>query len=495
MAGQAFGVIGLEVMGRNIALNIERNGFPIAVYNRTYAKTEHFMQNEAKGKNAKAGKTIAEFVQLLERPRRILIMVKAGAPVDAVINELRPNLQAGDIVIDGGNSLFTDTERREKELAPTGIKFFGMGVSGGEEGALWGPSLMPGGDEESYRVLEPVLKKIAAKTDDDGPCVTYCGARGAGHFVKMVHNGIEYGDMELIAEAYDLLKNVAGLNNRQLKDVFTEWNQGDDLKSFLIEITTKVIDFPDPNDSKRPLVEQIRDVAGMKGTGTWTIKAALDLLIPIPTIAAAVDMREISGLKEQRVHAAKVLNGPAPKRIEGDVKRFVDDVRQALYCSKVCSYAQGMALLTAANKAYQYGIRLDEIARIWKAGCIIRAVFLDDIKKALKEEPELPNLLLTGRFRDAIGKRQDAWRRTVNAGINNGVGTSAFSASLAYYDSYRRPRLPANLIQAQRDFFGAHTYEREEKPGTFIHTEWSATQPGKEPPGHEPVGPSQATAR
>src|SRR3954451_6426933 len=256
MAGQAFGVIGLEVMGRNIALNIERNGFPIAVYNRTYAKTEHFMQNEAKGKNAKAGKTIAEFVQLLERPRRILILVKAGAPVDAVINELRPNLQAGDIVIDGGNSLFTDTERREKELAPTGIKFFGMGVSGGEEGALWGPSLMPGGDEESYRVLEPVLKKIAAKTDDDGPCVTYCGARGAGHFVKMVHNGIEYGDMELIAEAYDLLKNVAGLNNRQLKDVFTEWNQGD-LKSFLIEITTKVIDFPDPDNAGRSLVDVI----------------------------------------------------------------------------------------------------------------------------------------------------------------------------------------------------------------------------------------------
>src|SRR3982750_1957128 len=311
MAGQAFGVIGLEVMGRNIALNIERNGFPIAVYNRTYAKTEHFLNELAKGKNAKGGKTVQEFVQLLERPRRILIMVKAGKPVDMVIDELKPLLQPGDIVIDGGNSLFTDTAGRVAYLKPTGIKFFGMGVSGGEEGALWGPSIMPGGDRESYEHVRPILEKIAAKAPSDGvPCVTYCGDGGAGHFVKMVHNGIEYGDMELIAEAYDLLKNVGGLNNAQLKEVFEEWNASE-LQSFLIEITCKVINYADPKSGK-PLVEQIRDVVGMKGTGTWTIKSALDLIVPVPTMAAAVDARELSGLKDQRVRASKELAGPTP---------------------------------------------------------------------------------------------------------------------------------------------------------------------------------------
>src|SRR5256885_4813760 len=313
--GQAFGVIGLEVMGRNIALNVERNGYPIAVYNRTYAKTEHFINELAKGKNAKGFQTVKEFVSGLERPRRILIMVKAGKPVDAVIEELKPFLEPGDIVMDGGNSLFTDTERRSAYLKPTGIKFFGMGVSGGEEGALWGPSIMPGGDRESYQHVRPILEKIAAKAPSDNvPCVTYCGDGGAGHFVKMVHNGIEYGDMQLIAEAYDLLKNVGGLNNQQLKDVFADWNNSE-LKSFLIEITTKVINFPDPKGTGKPLVEQIRDVVGMKGTGTWTIKAALDLLVPIPTIAAAVDSREISGLKPEREAASKILGGPSPKPI------------------------------------------------------------------------------------------------------------------------------------------------------------------------------------
>ncbi|HZZ42545.1 MAG TPA: NADP-dependent phosphogluconate dehydrogenase [Tepidisphaeraceae bacterium] len=469
---QAFGVIGLEVMGRNLALNIERNGFPIAVYNRTYEKTEHFMNDLAKGKNAKAGKTIAEFCALLERPRRILIMVKAGAPVDAVIKELLPHLQPDDIVIDGGNSLYTDTERREKELRPTGIKFFGMGVSGGEEGALWGPSIMPGGDKASYELLKPILEKIAAKSDS-GPCVSYCGERGAGHFVKMVHNGIEYGDMQLIAEAYDLLKNVAGLNNQQLKDVFTEWNTGDDLKSFLIEITAKVINFPDPDGSGKPLVEMILDKAGAKGTGKWTNQVALDLGIAIPTIAAAVDGRNISSLKDQRQIAAKQLTGPQPTILKGDLKSFINDVRSALYCSKICSYAQGFALLAEADKQFKYGINFPEVARIWKAGCIIRAVFLDDIMKVYKEEKEVPNLLLAKRFTDAISSRQDSWRRTVCTAINNGIPTPAFSGSLAYYDAYRRARLPANLIQAQRDFFGAHTYERTDKPGTF-HTEWNA---------------------
>jgi len=470
MSLQAFGVIGLDVMGRNIALNIERNGFSIAVYNRTYAKTEHFMNDLAKGKNAKAGKTLAEFVQLLERPRRILIMVKAGAPVDGVIEELKPLLQDGDIVIDAGNSLFTDTERRVKALEGTGIKFFGMGVSGGEEGALWGPSIMPGGDMQAYKRLEPILTKIAAKSDS-GPCVTYVGAKGAGHFVKMVHNGIEYGDMQLIAEAYDLLKHVGGLNNKQLKDVFTEWNQGEDLKSFLIDITCTVINYPDPDGSGKALVELIMDKAGAKGTGKWTSQTALDLGVAIPTISAAVDARNISGLKDERLAAATQLRGPSAT-VCADVKGFIADVRAALYCSKICSYAQGYAMLKMGDTTFGYGLNMVEIARIWKAGCIIRAVFLDEIMKAFREEPGLANLLMAKRFREAINIRQDAWRRVVTAAVANGVPSPAFSGSLAYFDAYRRPRLPANLIQAQRDFFGAHTYERTDKPGVF-HTEWN----------------------
>jgi 6-phosphogluconate dehydrogenase len=491
--GQAFGIIGLEVMGRNLALNIERNGFPIAVYNRTYAKTEHFLNELARGKKAKGAKTIPEFVQLLERPRRILIMVKAGAPVDAVIAELRPNLQEGDIVIDGGNSLFTDTERRVRELQGTGIKFFGMGVSGGEEGALWGPSLMPGGDVDSYKHLEPILSKIAAKSDS-GPCVTYVGHKGAGHFVKMVHNGIEYGDMQLIAESYDLLKHVGGLDNAQLADVFHGWNEGQDLKSFLIEITAKVINFPDPEGSGKPLVEMILDKAGAKGTGKWTTQTALDLGVAIPTITAAVDARNISALKEQRVAASKVLTGPSPKKT-ANVKAFIDDVRAGLYCSKICSYAQGFAMIAAADREFAYDINPVEIARIWKAGCIIRAAFLDEIMRAFTEERGLPNLLLAKRFRDAINARQDAWRRVITTAIANGIPVPAFSASLAYYDSYRRERLPANLIQAQRDFFGAHTYERSDKPGIVVHAEWSAMQPGKQPPGHATPGPERVTNR
>ena len=474
MSGQAFGVIGLEVMGRNIALNVERNGYPIAVFNRTYSKTEHFMNDLAKGKNAKAAKTEEEFCALLEKPRRILIMVKAGKPVDAVIEALKPHLEPGDIVIDGGNSLFTDTEKRSKDLDPTGIKFFGMGVSGGEEGALWGPSMMPGGDEASYKHLEPILTKVAAKADDgDGACVTYIGSGGSGHFVKMVHNGIEYGDMQLIAEAYDLLKRVGGLSNKQLKDVFLEWNNGP-LKSFLIEITTKVIDFADPNGTGRDLIDMILDKAGQKGTGKWTTQTALDLGIPLPTITAAVDARNLSALKDQRVKAAKVLKGPMPAKQTGDVKKFIADVADALYCSKICAYAQGMALISESNKVYKYGIKLDEVSRIWKAGCIIRAVFLDEMKKAFKEQPDTANLLMVPRFTEAVASRQDAWRRTVSLAIAQGLPTPAFSASVAYYDSYRSERLPANLIQAQRDFFGAHTYARVDgKPDDMIHTEWA----------------------
>jgi 6-phosphogluconate dehydrogenase len=406
-------------------------------------------------------------------------MVKAGKPVDAVIEELKPFLEPGDIVMDGGNSLFTDTERRVAYLKPTGIKFFGMGVSGGEEGALWGPAIMPGGDRESYQHVKPILDKIAAKAPSDHvPCVTYCGDGGAGHFVKMVHNGIEYGDMELIAEAYDLLKNVGGLNNAQLQDVFSDWNKGE-LQSFLIEITEKVINFPDPQNPKQPLVEQIRDVVGMKGTGTWTIQNALNLLVPVPTMAAAVDSREISMIKDQRVAASKMLSGPAPKPFQGDVKQFIKDVKDALYCSKICSYAQGMAMLSAANQprdkgGFDFHISIPDIPMIWRAGCIIRAVFLEEITKAFKQNPNLANLLIDSKFKDMISTRQDAWRRVVTLGIANGIGLAAFSGSLAYYDSYRRARLPGNLIQAQRDYFGAHTYERTEKPGDFIHTEWSA---------------------
>ena len=490
MSGQAFGVIGLEVMGRNLAMNIERNGFPIAVFNRTFAKSQDFVNGVAKGKNVKTAEKIEDFVKLLERPRKILMMVKAGDATDATIQSIKPFLEQGDILIDGGNALYADTERREQELRPTGIKFFGMGVSGGEEGALWGPSLMPGGDEQSWQYLRPVLEKIAAKAPSDGkPCVTYIGNRGAGHFVKMVHNGIEYGDMQLIAEAYDLLKNVGGLSNRDLKEVFTEWNASE-LQSFLVEVTTKVIDFADPQNSSVPLVEQIRDVVGMKGTGTWTIKAALDLLIPAPTMAAAVDAREISALKGEREKASKELAGPAPRKFDGDIKRFISDVKAALYCSKICSYAQGMALLAAANRpipdkkdknapmGFGYGMKLPELPMIWRAGCIIRAVFLEEITKAFMENPNLPNLMMDKRFKEMVNARQEAWRRVVTTGIANGIGTPAFSASLAYYDSYRRARLPGNLIQAQRDFFGAHTYEHNDKPGVFVHTEWSAGKSG-----------------
>jgi 6-phosphogluconate dehydrogenase len=487
MSTQSFGIVGLEVMGKNIALNIEEKGFPIAVYNRTTSKAEEFLADNP-GKNIKVGKTPAEFVALLERPRKILMMVKAGYGTDAVIDSLKPLLEPGDILIDGGNALYSDTERRENALRPTGIKFFGMGVSGGEEGARYGPSIMPGGDRESYDYLKPILDKIAAKAPTDGvPCVTYCGERSAGHFVKMVHNGIEYGDMQLIAEAYDLLKNVGGLDNKQLKEVFEEWNKTE-LQSFLIDITTKVIAYKDPNGSGA-LVEAIRDVVGMKGTGTWTIKAGLDLLVPLPTMAAAVDMRQLSMLKDQRVAASKLLKGPSPKKLSGDLKQFIKDVKDALYCSKICSYAQGMALLAAANRTvkdggFDYKMTLPDLPMIWRAGCIIRAVFLEDITQAFKKNPSLVNLLVDESFNAKIAERQEAWRRIVKLGVENGIGLTAFSASLAYYDSYRRDRLPGNLIQAQRDYFGAHTYERNEAPGTFIHTEWASEQPHHTVPEH-----------
>jgi len=470
MGQQKFGVIGLAVMGENLALNVERNGFPISVYNRSGDKTDKFMAERAQGKNVHAAYSLEDFVQSLERPRRILVMVKAGGPVDKVIEQLKPLLDKDDMIIDGGNSLYEDTERRTRDLESTGLGFMGMGVSGGEEGALWGPSLMPGGTEASYKELEPILTKIAAQVDD-GPCVTYIGPGGAGHYVKMVHNGIEYGDMQLIAEAYDLLKNAVGISNEQLHEIFAEWNKTPELESFLIEITADIFTKKDTETSNH-LVDMIVDSAGQKGTGRWTVINALELGVAVPTITAAVNARIMSGIKDERVAAAKELTGPTGK-YEGDAQAMINKVRDALYCSKICSYAQGMALLAAASKEFNYNLNLGESARIWKGGCIIRAGFLNKIKKAFDENPSLPNLLLAPEFKQTILDRQDAWREVVGLAGSLGLPVPAFSASLDYFDSYRRGTLPQNLTQAQRDYFGAHTYERIDKPrGEFVHTDW-----------------------
>lgn len=469
MAQQSFGVIGLAVMGENLALNVERNGFPVAVYNRTPEKTDAFMAERAPGKNVKATYSLEDFVNALERPRKILIMVKAGAPVDAVINQLKPLLDEGDIIIDGGNSFHVDTARRTRELESAGFRFIGMGVSGGEEGALNGPSLMPGGTKSSYEYLEPILTKIAAQVED-GPCVTYIGSGGAGHYVKMVHNGIEYGDMQLIAEAYDLLKNALGLDHSQLHEVFAEWNTTDELNSYLIEITADIFTYIDP-DTGLPLVDMISDAAAEKGTGRWTILSAVDLAVPIPTMTAAVNARATSYYKRNRMPEPNLLTGPQGK-YEGDRTAFISKIRDALYCSKVCSYAQGMALLSEAAQIFQYELNLSEIARIWKGGCIIRAKFLNLIQEAFKKNPQLPNLLIAPEFSQSLLDKQTAWREVVAEAVKLGIPVPAFSTSLAYFDSYRRQPLPQNLIQAQRDYFGAHTYQRIDKPGVF-HTEWT----------------------
>jgi len=465
---QSFGLIGLAVMGENLALNVERNGFSVAVYNRTSEKTDVFMKERAEGKNIKATYSLEEFVKSLERPRRILIMVKAGKPVDAVIGQLKPLLDEEDMIIDGGNSLYEDTERRVNELESAGLRFIGMGVSGGEEGALNGPSLMPGGTPAAYESIEPIVTKIAAQVDD-GACVTYIGTGGSGHYVKMVHNGIEYGDMQLIAEAYDLLRNAGGLDHNQLHDVFSEWNTTDELDSFLIEITADIFTKIDP-DTGLPLVDVILDAAGQKGTGRWTVISALELGVPIPTITAAVNARITSSYKQERVAASKELSGPSGK-YEGDIKTLVNMVRDALYCSKICSYAQGMDLLGKASDEFGYDLNLSEMARIWKGGCIIRARFLNKIQDAFKDNPKLPNLLLAPEFKQTILDRQEAWREVLAIAAKLGIPVPAFSASLDYFDSYRRSSLPQNLTQAQRDYFGAHTFERTDKPGTF-HFDW-----------------------
>lgn len=471
MDKQVFGLIGLGVMGQNFVLNVERNGFGVAVYNRTAETTEKYIAGPASGKNIKPAYTLKEFVDALESPRKIMLLVKAGAPVDATIQQLIPLLDKGDLIIDGGNSFFTDTERRAKELESQGFNFFGMGVSGGEEGALWGPSLMPGGSRDAYKEVKPIMNAVAAKAEEDGePCVTYLGPGGSGHYVKMVHNGIEYGDMELIAEAYYLLDRALGLTAQEFHEIFSEWNKSE-LSSYLIEITAKIFKKID-KDTGKPLVDVILDKAGQKGTGRWMGENALELGISIPTIIAAVNGRIISSQKEERVYASGVLTGPT-KKYEGGSQKLIDATRDALYVSKICSYAQGMSLLKKASVEYEYNLDLGAIAKIWRAGCIIRARLLNDITNAYNRNKDLPNLLVDEEFQKAINTRQESLRFVIRTAIESGIPMPAMSASLAYYDSYRSERLPANLIQAQRDFFGAHTFERIDKPGTF-HADWEA---------------------
>ena len=463
------GMIGLAVMGENLALNIARNGFRIAVYNRDAAKVDKFL-HRAEGKDVIGTYALDKFVNSLERPRKIILLVKAGGPVDDVLTQLKPLLDPGDIVIDGGNSFYENTRRREAEMKAAGFNFIGSGVSGGESGALWGPSLMPGGDPKAYEQIRPIWEAIAAKVDD-GPCVTYVGPDGAGHFVKMVHNGIEYGDMQLIAEAYDILRNALGLRPAELADIFAKWNAGD-LNSFLIEITAKIFTVADP-EGNGALVDKILDVAGQKGTGKWTAETALSLGIAIPTMQAALDARVLSGRKSERVEASKQLPGPTAK-YNGSKHELIDAVHDALYASKICSYAQGMNVIRRGSEEYNWNINLGEMSRIWKGGCIIRAQFLDKIKQAYQRRADLPNLLLDPDFKAWVLEAQPRWRQAVTTAQSLGIPAAAMSASLAYFDTYRAANLPLNLTQAQRDFFGSHTYQRTDKPdgGPFVHTEW-----------------------
>src|ERR1700720_1250415 len=484
------GLIGLADMGENLVLNMESKGFLVAVFNRTTEVTEKFANGKAKGKNIQPARTMEEFVAALKRPRKAMIMVKAGAPVDAVIGQLAPLLEKGDVIIDGGNSLFTDTQRRCKDLEGRGLHFVGCGVSGGEEGALKGPSLMPGGSRESYEIIAPIFRKIAAQVDGE-PCCRYMGPDGAGHYVKMVHNGIEYGDMQLICEAYAILKDVAGLEAKELAGIFAEWNKGD-LNSYLIDITSQIFRKIDP-DTGKPLVDVILDKAGQKGTGIWTLQSAIQQSVVISTINAAVEARVISSRKDERVPSSKILPQPKPKKFTGDRKTLVEAIRQALYASKIVSYAQGMELLGTASPQYNWHLNFGDIATIWRGGCIIRAKFLNCIVDAYQRDAALHNLLLDSYFTEIIAKTQDNWRVAVSTAIEHGVAVPAFSASLAYFDSYRQARLPSNLLQAQRDFFGAHTYERVDKPGVF-HTEWieSDHKPVKKSAEPKPPSPHHA---
>ncbi len=463
------GVIGLAVMGKNLALNIAENGFQVAVYNRSSLKTEEMMteiSQEAFRGNLEGFYTLEEFVESLEKPRKIILMVKAGDAVDDTIVQLLPLLSKDDVLMDGGNSYYLDTIRRSKELEKHGILYLGTGISGGEEGARKGPAIMPGGNMEAYEMLEPILTAISAKVGEE-PCSSYIGVNGAGHFVKMVHNGIEYADMQLIGEAYQIMKKVLGLKPEELSEVFTEWNQGE-LNSYLIDITADIFRKKD-TVTDGYLVDMILDVAGQKGTGKWTGQISLDLGVPTPTITTAVYERSLSAMKQERVNASKKLMGPSGT-VEKS-KEFIESIRRALYASKICAYAQGFGLMKAASEQFNWRLRYGDIAKIFRGGCIIRAQFLNQITKAYDKNPNLVNLLMEDYFANSINEYQEAWREVIKTAVSNGISIPAFSSSLAYYDSYRSSELPMNLLQAQRDYFGAHTYERVDLEGTY-HTSW-----------------------
>ena len=467
------GLIGLAVMGQNLVLNMNDHGFKVAVFNRTVSKVDDFVANEAKGTQVVGAHSAEELAGLLKRPRRIMLMVKAGDSVDQTIEHVLPYLEAGDIIIDGGNSLFTDSNRRTADLAAKSILFIGTGVSGGEEGARFGPSIMPGGNPAAWPHVKAIFQAIAAKVEDGTPCCDWVGEGGAGHFVKMVHNGIEYGDMQLICEAYDLLQRGLSLTADELAEVFTEWNKGE-LDSYLIEISSHIFAMKD--EDGQPLVDKILDTAGQKGTGKWTVISALDTGQPVTLIGESVFARCLSALKDERVAASKILEGPAAKASVVDRAAFIEDVRRALYCSKMISYAQGYMLLRAAAKENKWNLNMGGIALMWRGGCIIRSRFLGKIKEAFDKNPAIENLLLDSFFSSALNNYQASWRKAQVHAIELGVPTPAFSTALAFFDGYRAARLPANLLQAQRDYFGAHTYERIDQPrGKFVHTNWTGT--------------------
>ncbi|XP_060071420.1 6-phosphogluconate dehydrogenase, decarboxylating-like [Ylistrum balloti] len=462
-------LIGLAVMGQNIILNMNDHGFTVVAFNRTVSKVDDFMNNEAKGTNIIGAKSMEEMVSLLKKPRRVMLLVKAGAAVDAFIDKLVPLLEKGDIIIDGGNSEYKDTNRRCKALAEKGLLFVGSGVSGGEDGARYGPSLMPGGSPEAWPHIKNIFQSIAAKSGDE-PCCDWVGSEGAGHFVKMVHNGIEYGDMQLICEAYNVMKDGLGMNQLEMADVFEEWNKTE-LDSFLIEITRDILRYKNSDGSF--LLEQIRDTAGQKGTGKWTAISALEYGVPVSLIGEAVFARCLSALQQERIEASKHIEGPEKTKYEGDKKQLVADLKLALYASKIVSYAQGFMLMREAGSELNWDLNFGGIALMWRGGCIIRSRFLGKIKEAFDKNPKLSNLLLDEYFKQEIKKCQAAWRRVVSTAVLLGIPTPAFSTALAFFDGYRSARLPANLLQAQRDYFGAHTYELLSNPGKFIHTNWT----------------------
>ncbi|KAJ1759254.1 phosphogluconate dehydrogenase (decarboxylating) gnd1 [Coemansia sp. RSA 1591] len=465
-----FGLIGLAVMGQNLILNINDHGFTVCAFNRTVSKVDDFLQNEAKGTNIVGAQSVEEFVSKLKRPRKIMLLVKAGSAVDKFIETLLPYLEEGDIIIDGGNSHYPDTQRRYEYLTSKKIMFVGCGVSGGEEGARYGPSLMPGGNPEAWPHLKPIFQAIAAKAPDGAPCCDWVGAGGAGHFVKMVHNGIEYGDMQLISEVYQIFRDGVGYSNDEQSEIFSKWNKGV-LDSFLIDITTDILRFKD--EDGQPLLEKIRDAAGQKGTGKWTAIAALDYGMPVTLIGEAVFSRCLSSIKEERVRASKILAGPANSKYAGDKAQLVKDLEQAMYASKIISYAQGFMLMREASEQYKWDLNYGSIALMWRGGCIIRSAFLGDIKNAFDNDKDLENLLFAPFFQKATAQAQSGWRNVIGTAAALGIPVPAHSTALSFYDGYRTARLPANMLQAQRDYFGAHSYELEATPGTHIHTNWT----------------------